>query len=149
MMTNSLFLYYLESIGLKTSKDGSTRDIISIDFSMGTNTYEDSRKRVEAIIKKEESEEKIEGLNQIIEYMDEHKDNFKKISKESIRKQWYKDGLTLTYTTQKGDRVAQDTIHYKYLYRSVGQAKVGSVIFIREELFDKARKFMYMGMELS
>lgn len=148
MMTNSLFLYYLESIGLKTSKDGSTRDIISIDFSMGTNTYEDSRKRVEAIIRKEESEEKIEGLNQIIEYMDEHKDNFKKISKESIRKQWYKDGLTLTYTTQKRDRVVQDTIHYKYLYRSVGQAKVGSAIFIREELFDKARKFMYMGVEL-
>ena len=40
----------------------------------------------------------------------------------------------------------QEIIHYKMLYRSSGKAKQGSCMFICDRLYNKAKKFIYMGI---
>ena len=44
MFSNSLFYYYIRKHGLQDYKDESTRDIVCIDFSYGTRSYEDEVK---------------------------------------------------------------------------------------------------------
>ena len=39
MLVNSLFLDFLLAHGLNVSKDGSTRDIIGLEFNYGTRSY--------------------------------------------------------------------------------------------------------------
>ena len=40
MLTNSLFLDFLQDNGLKVSKNDFTRDVICIDFNYGSASYE-------------------------------------------------------------------------------------------------------------
>lgn len=60
---------------------------------------------------------------------------YEKISKDDLRIEYYQKGVFI------------NNIHYKRLYRSTGSAKKGSVIFIREELWDKANDYITMGMK--
>ena len=60
---------------------------------------------------------------------------YEKISKDDLRTEYYQNGVSI------------NNIHYKRLYRSTGSAKKGSVIFIREELWDKANDYITMGMK--
>lgn len=151
MLSRSLFLEFLENNGLKVNKSGSTLDVISIDFSQGTSSYEGSRKRVENILKDEKDEGKIEKLNHILDFIDANKDKFEQISKEGLRRKWYNEGLSLTYVSHKkstGEVVKTETVHYNMLYRSAGMAKVGSCIFICDRLYKKAVNYIRMGIEL-
>lgn len=59
---------------------------------------------------------------------------------ESVRTEFYKNGVDITYNKEK--------IHYKFLFRSVGKAKEGSAVFIKKSLYKKADAFLKMGMEL-
>ena len=46
MFSNSLLLDFLLDNGLKVSKDGRTRDIIGINFSFGTKSYEETKNKI-------------------------------------------------------------------------------------------------------
>lgn len=154
MMINSLFLYYLQDNGLKTSKDGSTRDIISISFNEGSKSYEESHKRVQKAIDKEQQSilpdnNKIDSLNNILINIKQHKEKFKEKSFEDIREEWYRHGLTIKYQTQRKNKIIQtDEVHYNMLYRSPGAAKNGDCIFICDRLYKKAKNFLYMGLKM-
>lgn len=70
---------------------------------------------------------------------DENKDKFVAKSKEELRIDYYKNGVEIRYS--------DICIKYKMLYRTAGKAKEGSCMFIREELYDKARNYLRMGKE--
>ena len=154
MMINSLFLYYLQDNGLKTSKDSSTRDIISISFNEGSKNYKNACRRVQKAIDKElelaqPDNNKINSLNNILDNIELHKDNFDEKSFEDIRVDWYKNGLTIEYRTQrKNGEIQIGSVHYNMLYRSAGAAKNGDCIFICDRLYKKAKNFLYMGLKM-
>lgn len=153
MFTNSLLLDFLVHNGLKVSQNGYTRDIICIDFDMGAKGYEETRRNIENKInlcKNEQGDEKIDKLQNLLEYIESKKDLYVKTRKEEIRIEYYENGVDVRYTTRdkKGNIKNEETIHYKMLYRSTGKAKQGSVMFICKRLYKKAHDFIYMGIKL-
>lgn len=150
MFTNNLLGYYLLNNGLKVNKNGSTKDIICINFDFGSYSYKDNIKKINTMIKDETDEEKKKNLNHILNKIESNKDKYDKKSKEQLREIFYQDGIDVTYVTKNKDGVIkkQETIHYKMLYRSTGKAKKGSCIFICKRLYEKAKNFINMGIKL-
>lgn len=153
MLTNSLFFDFLKANGMKTYKETMTRDIICITFNYGTRSYEEQIKHLNNLIEKYrvlELPDSIKKLERLKENIDIKKDTCKKLSKESIRKIFYRDGCDVTYITKnkRGEVKKTETIHYKMLFRSVGKAKKGSCMFIRDKLWKKAQDFLYMGIKM-
>ena len=154
MFTNSLLSYYLVENGLRVSKDGRTRDIIGINFDFGAKSYAETLKRVEHSIEMEESQnndpDRLAVLHDLKERVELNKDLYQKKSKETIREEFYRNGVDVTYTTtnKQGEVVKAEKIHYRMLYRSTGKAKAGSCMFICEGLYKKAHDFLYMGIKL-
>ena len=154
MFTNSLLTYYLVENGLRVSKDGRTRDIIGINFDFGAKSYAETLKRVEHSIKMEESQnndpDRLAVLHDLKERVELNKDLYQKKSKETIREEFYRNGVDVTYTTtnKQGEVIKAEKIHYRMLYRSTGKAKAGSCMFICEGLYKKAHDFLYMGIKL-
>lgn len=142
MFTNSLLYYYLLDHGLKI-KSGFTRDIICIEFDYGTRSYEEEIEHLDKLLKNSNEENKLK-IENIKENVEKNKNKYEKISKENIRTKFYKSGVNITYNYKE----ESETIKYKMLYRSVGKAKDGSCMFIREELYELAHNFMYMGIKL-
>lgn len=149
MFTNNLLQYYLLENGLKV-KNGKTRDIIGINFDFGSRTYRENEKHLNKLIKEEKDEKKKESLQFILEKSKQNKDKYIKKSKEELREIFYENGVDITYVKRdsEGKIKNQETIHYKMLYRSSGKAKQGSCIFICKRLYEKARDFIYMGIDL-
>lgn len=149
MLTNSLFLDFLLQNGLKVSKNGYTRDVICINFDMGSKSYEETRKNIENKIKLAD-EETQERLKHLLNTVNERADLYTKRSKEDIRIEYYENGVDVKYITKdkSGNVKKEEVVHYKMLYRSVGKAKQGSVMFICKRLYNKAHDFIYMGIEL-
>lgn len=149
MLTNSLFLDFLLQNGLKISKNGYTRDVICINFDMGSKSYEETRKNIENKIKiaDEETQERLEHL---LNTVNERADLYTKRSKEDIRIEYYENGVDVKYITKdkSGNVKKEEVVHYKMLYRSAGKAKQGSVMFICKRLYKTAHDFIYMGIEL-
>ena len=159
MLTNSMFLNYMKENGLNIINNDSTRDIICVDFGYGTRSYEQEIKHLNRTIKDtlknkkltdEDKENKIERINYFIEKATENKEKFDKKSADEIRIMFYNDGLTIEHYhyTRKKTRKVDEVVHYKMLYRTPGKAKLGKVNFIRDELYDVARKYLYMGINL-
>lgn len=159
MLTNSLFSDFLKEIGLNVWKGESTRDVICIEFNYGTRSYDDEMKNYEKIIREINKDEKLSEDQrndrlQKIEFLKEratlNKEKFVKKSHQEIRTIFYTQGVDINYQThnKKGEVINEDIIHYKMLYRTPGKAKKGSCMFINETLYDKARNFLYMGIEL-
>ena len=159
MLTNSLFSDFLKENGLNIWNGESTRDIICIEFNYGTRSYDDELKNFNKIIKdiqKDESlsEDNKENRIQKIEFLKEraikNKDKYKKISHQEIRTIFYTQGVDINYQThnKKGEVIKEEKIHYKMLYRTPGKAKKGSCMFINENLYDKAKEFLHMGIQL-
>lgn len=71
-----------------------------------------------------------------------------KMSARELRKYYYENGASVTWTTynKEGQVVDERTIPYKMLMRSTGKAKEGDCIFIREELHDIALKYITMNL---
>lgn len=150
MMVNSLLLNFLKENGLKIEKNGSTKDIVGIDFNYKSYSYEDEMKKLKKALKNAETEEsKIFFENQIQKTID-NKDLFDEKNVDEIRKIYYNDGFNITYKTYKkdGSVKTEKTIHYNMLYRSTGKAKQGNCIFICDRLYKKTKQFMYMGYKL-
>lgn len=153
MMVNSLLLDFLQQNGLRTSKDGNTRDIISISFDMESKSYESSRRNLQNALERElakniPDESYVDALREKIEQVDANKDKFIKKSKEDIRDEWYRDGVSIKYLSGRKDKEVSEIVHYRMLYRSPGAAKVGDCIFICDRLYEKTKDFLRMGIDL-
>lgn len=119
MLVDSLFKDYMEP---------GPKDIICLAFSYKTKGYD-------------ELKQKAEGRPEILEKLEQYKERAIEISKDRLREMAYVDGVSVRYY---GDEV----IHYKMLYRTPGKAKKGTCMFIRDELYDKAHEFLWMGIQL-
>lgn len=159
MLTNSLFSDFLKENGLNIWRGESTRDIICIEFNYGTRSYEDEVANFDKIIKNIQKDEKLSDEQKLldiqkIEFLKEraaqNKDKYKKMSHQEIRTIFYTQGVDINYQThnKKGEVIKEEKIHYKMLYRTPGKAKKGSCMFINETLYNKAREFLYMGIQL-
>ena len=130
-LCESLFLDFLLKEGFRVWKGKSSRDIIGLNFDFGTRSYEEELKHVR---KMPDSERKTE----LLEKIEKNKENYVKMSKDELRTLYYVNGVDVPYK--------EETIHYKMLYRTPSKAKVGHVVFIREELYDAAYDWMTMGL---
>ena len=167
MLTNSLFKDFLVDNGLDVYKGESTRDIICIEFNFGTRSSETELKHLEKIMNNAESEYeealshshtaqiekklyKREKIQELYRNTVNNIEKYSKLSKEELRTIFYVNGVDVPYIFRKksGEIKKIEKIHYKMLFRSTGKAKKGSCMFIREELFEKARDFIYMGIKL-
>lgn len=157
MFSNSLLLDFLLDNGLKVSKDGRTRDIIGINFSFGTKSYEETKNKIEEHLsaeqfkpQEEQNEEYISNLQKALERCNNNQGKYKKISVEDIRLEYYTNGVDVQYVQRdkEGKIKKIEIIHYKMLYRSSGKAKTGSCIFINKRLYKKAHNFIYMDYKL-
>lgn len=150
MLTNSLFLDFLYENGLNVWKGESTRDVICLQFSYGTKGLEDMIEKVDEMLNGAIEENAINYFEDLRQHILDNSDKCIQIKKEELRKLYYKDGVDITYKTynRNGKIIKSETIHYKMLYRTPGKAKKGTCMFIREELYDAAHNFLYMGIEL-
>ena len=139
VQSHSLFLDFLLNNGLRVWKGESTRDIIAVDFSYGSRSYEEDMKHLQKI-----------GNEDLIAKCEANRDKYDKKSKQELRTMFYTDGVSVTYDThnKSGEIIKSETIHYQMLYRTPGKAKVGKVMFICDRLFKKSRDFLYMGIKL-
>ena len=167
MLVNSLFLDFLKEQGLHIAKDGSTRDVVCLEFNYGTRSYQDEVSHLHKNAQKfsndykkakvqndkylmEKSARNRERTNELIQEAYKNKNLYIKRSKEEVRKLCYVNGIDVKYETynKSGKLVKSEIIHYKMLYRSTGKAKKGTCTFIREEMYDAAHEFLYMGIKL-
>lgn len=165
MLTNSLFKDFLVENGLNVYDSESTRDIICIEFNFGTRTYDEELKHIHKIAvsaRDEYKSAKSHGHKAQIEkkynkrkkisrlYQDaiDNKDLYTKLSKDELRNIFYTQGVDVPYIYRNKHGEQKEIIHYKMLYRSTGKAKKGTCMFIREELYERAKNFLYMDIEL-
>ena len=167
MFVNSLFKDFLDENGLENWKGESTRDIIALEFNYGSRSYEEEMIHLKKVLKEsrkefiysfrkkdkyllEKSLNKRKKLSLLIKTAIKNKKNYNKLSKEELRTLYYNNGCDVKYVTtdRNGNVKKVEVIRYKMLYRSTGKAKKGTCMYIRDSLYDKARKFLYMGIEL-
>lgn len=167
MLTNSLFLDYMKENGLKIYKGVSTRDIICIDFQYGSRTFKDEMKHLKNLAVKARLEyKKAKGQGHKIQINKAHRkrkhieqlyrqalqneDKYTKKTKEELRIEYYTNGVDIKYPkyNKKTGEWDNEIIHYEMLYRSPGKAKKGSCMFIRKSLYNKAHKFLTMGIKI-
>ena len=152
MFTHSLLYDFLIDNGIKIKND-STMDIVGMEFNFGTRSYEEEVNHLKKLSKQYKKDNDYEKRKRIIKLMltaRKNKYKYIKKSKEEIRTEYYKNGVSIQYVThnKKGEIKDIKTIKYKMLFRSTGKAKKGSCMFIREELYDKTYKFLTMGIKL-
>lgn len=159
MLTNSLFSDFIIQNGLNVWKNESTRDIICIEFDYGTRDYQGEIDNFNNIIKninknenisEEEKKEQSDKINFLINRANDNQHKYIKKSAHELRELFYTEGVDINYKTynKKGEVIKEDLIHYKMLYRTPGKAKKGSCMFINEQLYNVARNFLYMGIQL-
>ena len=119
VQSHSLFLDFLLNNGLRVWKGESTRDIIAVDFSYGSRSYEEDLKHLKKI-----------GNEDLIAKCEANRDKYDKKSKQELRTMFYTDGVNVTYDThnKSGEIIKSETIHYQMLYRTPGKAKVGNIL---------------------
>lgn len=156
MLSNSLFVDFLMENGINVKND-STRDIICINFNYGSASYKDQARKLK---KSYEEMEKIsdpdvqslrkEKLDYISSLLEKRKDQYEKRSVKELRIKFYEEGVTIPYFKigRNKQSVLMEEIHYRMLYRTPGKAKVGSCMFIRDELYESALRFLRMGIDL-
>ncbi len=153
MFTNNLLMYYLLDNGLKVDSGGWTRDIICIEFDYGSRSFDEEIKHLDKMIENKDdkyTEEKIEFFQSLRNQAIINKDLFDKKSSDEIRDIFYQNGVEIRHDIERksGKIIKQEFIHYKMLYRSTGKAKDGSCMFICDRLYDKALKFIRMGLKM-
>lgn len=149
MFSNSLFYYFMrEHGGLSDYKDESTRDIVCIDFSYGTRTYENEVKHLEKLIKAETDPLRKEAKQKVLENVNKNKHLYRQYSKDEIREDFYTNGVPIKYVRKDrntGDTI-EEVIRYRMLYRNASKAKIGQSMFINEELYEQADDWITMGL---
>ena len=167
MLTNSLFLDYMKANGLKIYKEVSTRDIICIDFQYGSRTFKDEIRHLKDMASKARIEykkakgqghqaqinkayKKRKSIERLYQQALQNEDKYVKKTKEELRIEYYTNGVDIQYPkyNKKTKEWNYETIHYQMLYRTPGKAKKGSCMFIRKSLYNKAHKFLTMGIKI-
>lgn len=167
MFVNSLFKNYLEENGLKSWNGNSTRDIICLEFNYGSRSYRQElshlykvarsarREFVRAKMRNDiyliqKAKNKCKKISDLLCFARENRYKYQALTNDELRKKFYNDGVDVTYVSRKrnGEVRKTETIHYKMLYRSTGKAKKGSCMFICDRLYNKAKKYLYMGINL-
>ena len=151
MLNNSLFLYYMMEHGLDVYKGESTRSIICLSFDFGSRSYEDEHKRLTKLIDKateDGNDDLVERLKTKLDFVEANKEKYAPMSRDDIRTKYYKEGVDILWETKNRDGVVKSSqkIHYKMLFRTPAKAKIGSVMFIDERLYDRAYKWLTMGL---
>ena len=151
MLNNSLFLYYMLDHGLDVYKGESTRSIICLSFDFGSRSYENEHKRLTKLIEKavSDGDESLEvRLKAKLEFVESNKDKYSPLSRDEIRTKYYKEGVSILWENKAKDGTVKSSkeIHYKMLFRTPAKAKIGSVMFIDERLYDRAYKWLTMGL---
>lgn len=148
MLDDSLFARFAYST-LTVNSIGFTRDIISIDFDMGTKDYDEAIAKCKGVLDQaieDEDYDKAENIKLKMEDIENNKHLYEKMSRETLRSDWYNDGFTIDYK-RNGTEMPQ-SITYVRLFRSVGQAKKGSCIFVNKDKFVRLRNFLQMGLDI-
>ena len=167
MFVNSLFKDFMCENKLKVWNDKSTRDLICLEFNFGTRSYDEEIAHIRKIAKNARIEYKkaiSSGSKKLIElqtnkkkkiislynFAVNHKTDYFSLSADTIREEFYNNGVNVEYITRKrnGDIIKTEIIHYKMLYRSTGKAKKGTCMFIRDKLYNKAINYLRMGIKL-
>lgn len=167
ILANSLFSDYMQENGLKADKNDFTRDIVCLEFNYGTRSYEQELEHLQKKARQarleyrlarshrdkgeiQQKRSKRKKIAELISFTNENRHKYRQLSKEEVRRILYNDGIEVEYLSRKKDGTVKkrEAIHYKMLYRSAGKAKKGSCMFIRDKLYQKARSFLYMGIEL-
>ena len=120
-----------------------------MDFQFGLRSYKEELQHLETMKKEaQEDNEKLQQIEQLRSKVESHKELYKKLSKDQIRKIFYENGVDITYHRQdkQTGELIPEVIHYRMLYRNPSKAKQGSVMFIREELYDSAYDWLTMGI---
>lgn len=151
MLNNSLFLYYMKEHGLDVYKGESTRSIVCLSFDFGSRSYEDEHKRLVKLIDKATEDgnaDLVERLKTKLDFVEANKDKYAPMSRDDIRTKYYKEGVDILWETKNKDGSVKSSqkIHYKMLFRTPAKAKIGSVMFIDEKLYDRAYKWLTMGL---
>ena len=154
MLVNSLFLDFLLENGLNLYNEDFTKDVICIQFNYKTKDYNEMIKLIDSQINKYDDKKFHDILNNRKENIEKNKEKCISISKNDLRIKYYVEGVDITYKvyskkSKKEIIEKKETIKYKMLYRTPGKAKKGTCMFIREELYEKAHNFLYMGIKLS
>lgn len=144
MLTNSLFSDFIKANGLNIHKESSTRDIICIEFTYGSRSFEQEMKHLQKNL------EEGKPVEELIQMAEQNKDKYDKKTVEEIRDIFYKNGVDIRYPVFDKHKQIKDyqTIHYRMLYRTPGKAKKGSCMFIRNSLYKKAHDYLWMGLKL-
>lgn len=149
MFANSLFKEYLEQNGLQLYKDDFTRDIICLEFNYSTKSFQQEMQHLiklakstrmelrKAKIKREPNsihalQNKLDKIVHLLYETKKNRWNYVPLSKEELRKKFYKDGVDIKYISKnrKGEIKKIEKIHYKMLYRSTGKAKKALVYLL-------------------
>ena len=151
MLNNSLFLYYMKEHGLDVYKGESTRSIVCLSFDFGSRSYEDEHKRLNKLIDKateDGNDDLVERLKTKLDFVEANKEKYAPMSRDDIRVKYYKEGVDILWETKNKDGTVKSSqkIHYKMLFRTPAKAKIGSVMFIDERLYDRAYKWLTMGL---
>ena len=137
--------------GMNVYKGESTRSIVCLSFDFGSRSYEDEKKRLSKLVEKAVSQndnDLAERLKKKLEFVEANKDKYAPMSRDDIRTKYYKEGVDIEWKTytKNGYEKSSQTIHYKMLFRTPAKAKIGSVMFIDEKLYDVAYKWLTMGI---
>lgn len=122
VINNGLFAEFVRKNGVTVNKRNTSLDFIMMKFDWGVDEDDsDKDKRKPA-----------------------------KTSKE-LRDYYYENGASVTwrnYNSKTGELIigSEKTILYKMLMRSPGKAKEGHCLFIKDELLNKTRDFLTMGL---
>lgn len=142
ILHKSLFSLYMEKHGLNIYGEDRTRDIICLEFDFGTKSYEEEIKHLEGLLNAAADEAAKQRIQTIIDRANSHKERYEKKSKEEIRQLFYENDVTVEYDLPEG----KQCITYRMLYRNTAKAKTGQVMFINEDLYEKAYDWMTMGL---
>lgn len=148
VLANSLFLDFMLKNGLEVWNDESTRSVICIDFKYGSRSYKEDLRHIEKLIEK--NPDKADKYEELKKKIEANKDKYDKKSKSELREMFYENGIDVYYRThnRQGRVIKEEVIHYKRLCRTAGKAKQGKCMFVDERLYDTARNFVTMGIEL-
>lgn len=136
-LENKINKLYLKLENPETYKESNT----NLNYKISNDIYKEI-KRAELQIKAENKnyEAYLDLIyNLTIDTKNNEKKYKKKKSRESLRIEYYVNGVEIYYPGE------EKPIEYRFLYRSPGKAKNGSCLFIRKKFYDEARKFLRMG----
>lgn len=146
MLNNSLFSIYLMKNGLNVYKE-STRDVVCLDFDFGSRSYETEKNRLVEMYNSSTGKSK-EKIKYVLNRVEENKDKYNEKTRDKIREEFYNNGVWIEYKTRNKDGTIKSStkIKYRMLFRTSAKAKVGQVIFINEDLYEKAYDWLTIGL---